>query len=55
MEKKKISNEVNKEKQFDLNISGTNSYAYLGCTPASPSFYADSGHWNLSRGVVGVR
>ena len=31
-----------------------NFFVASGCTPTDPSFYADSGHWYLSKGIIGI-
>lgn len=35
-------------------VVSTNAVVAVGCPPADPSFHADSGHWYLSKGIVGI-
>jgi len=31
-----------------------NSPLFAACTPENPTFHADSAHWYLSKGIVGI-
>jgi len=35
--------------------NSTNDFiSFVAATPANPKFYADTGHWYLSKGIVGI-
>lgn len=38
-----------------LKVADVNaSPVFIACSPANPSFHADTGHWYLSKGIVGI-
>lgn len=34
--------------------SRCHSISFVAATPVNPKFYADTGHWYLSKGIVGI-
>lgn len=38
-----------------INVTEFNAGSvFVVCSPINPSFHADSGHWYLSQGIVGI-